>query len=1627
MAEVASPGVRMREKVRSRIERKIIEPPMSKDYAERQWRPEQSVIDIIQNHLDATQIRGEKLFLKLAGIEEKYDPANGRQQKIFFLMDRLHLYPEDREITENAYDQLAKIVPGISPLEQLQEQLKDIPQRPTIMLKISNGEETKYVAYEAIGEFDSSWHIEGFRVQDDGAGFEPDLLAGPGLTMKKGHPRTRGGIGEGLKVSVNRLVADDVNVSIVSSTPDGIWEAKPFHEDGKLKFSVQTSTDTLHTHKGKKSGSLTEVDFTNALSESVDSGHTRKAKLTTMINALDPRIGEGLGKYFVEFSDRVFTPIQKTVDLTVMSDQDAADDHKGIPSLDFRVSQRPSEISRVYVRGVYISERGDTLFDYDLPKWGFTGADRKGVKLSVFREGVRQLIGATTDTQVIQTMVHAMRENTGTLEMNLLWRASLQFTAVQKDLWRQITEETNEFVLGKTIYASMGTKLEDIRTAETNGYKVIMMYKSEHVDFLRSLYKPDDVVVISQLIHNEEVTPPEANVATNVMKLIAPVRIEMMRFLADNPTLLDGLTPNGLEAMSSLPAYQEDETNGSPHNSLPLYYLDKDKRLYVKPEYVERVLLDFPLETATWIALTNVLLESPTFNVPTQNVLTRLLGNGLREANTKLGQLELPNVHIDESGMFVIDFSSREEAHQVQELIAVGQQIERAQRPRSSLEEIQQALTAIRVHMDNQTVYSGQGLKKTLFVNNTLDELEGNRPFKINTTIHTPNNPHYGEARIKLDPYYLVDGTVYKLSDDLTLEPVEATTLSSSQYVSPQVDETPTPDYARFLESLHMALATDKQQPDPFSIIIDPRRTKPLNTTPESPYTNVLSDVLDMYGFLLKSPDKLSTRERAYLSILDFSFFDEYLYPDEATPKVLSLPRDRQRAHFQIDKLTPQAFIPLELEPGEQILLQLTTPSNPSRVVQIEVRRKGDQFTATRVAPDEPAATISRGEKVSTELGNLSCALFGSALKLEGGINYSITAIRGGKIQKPEKLETNRGKKEITVELEIDYRQHVWKDELRNLLDGWANHQDADRLQKPQLTYTVVNTATGEILHNISEKILQALHLPNGQPGTWEIVEFMLKDKGGGFPTEYITILGDSSKSEDEVGKNGEGLKLIMISAVRAGIHAEIASRDWTAKPSFYTKPIKDHEREIHEEFRLLRYDMTWTPDGRYREGSYTRFSLLPKDVLQNGNRLSQEQLNLLNQQLQGTSEQITNWKAWTQIVDARMGDDNEHYGMHRFVLDPKEIGDTTVTVLPERSGKIFEKGITIPEVERGDHFLFGYNIDETIINTRERNTYDGDRLDKALRTYYRNLTDIEVMKAILQHAKEHPQDTTDYYEYQILADLAPIIEFGAKGLWEQAFYEVFGNNAILSLSPIQHRQYAPRIRSKKLDIADVVDIDIEDHRMLNKTRDFSHHISPEIEGAIAMERHLVGRNLVLLPPSLAQFCYDLDVYSSRNYTLEVNVRDIPTSPETNQFLADTTHQVAETMADVLEFLLDNPDPIIGNYIRSITPEEKLREKIRQARNGIPLENVHIKATSWPWLGGVSLLSNTLELKINASLLKRGKTDEENDNISKALVDTIAHELVHLFFGQKDYTKGFQEALVAMAIGGKRLGKMIVN
>lgn len=1435
------------------------------EYGEKTWRPVQSVIDIVQNHLDANTTVYEKKLLRTLGITE-YKPADEQQQRTISALNLLKYAKTPDEIAQ-AQAGLKRLPNGDTPdFQAVKEELEGVEyQLPDLKLKVSNGSEFHYVSYAQVKDLDPQWQVTGFLVDDKGSGFDNQLLGIIGGSTKSDSSGKRGGLGEGLKMSITHLLRSGATVHLVSRNADELWTADPRIENGTVNFTGIAITG----EKGQQQGSTTEVDFATE-------GFDPKLR-EELAGALDPRVGEGLGKYILDFRGEEFFPIVNNGSAELAS--------LAVPQ------------GRIYVRGLLVQESGNTLWSYNLgDKWAIGGRDRKTVKPDALQSTIRTALSSLDNPEQVREIVGLVKGRNPYQETKLL-NENLFVDGERHPQWQQAIAEIFNFSPGKTLFAPANITADQELFARERGFTIIRIppENAQAIALFKKFY-PDQTIALDQLQGTDTGAHPTGERATT--RDTSPVVDTEIPLDPETAAIVQGckdtfhklviaqrlkqLGQGGqplfdTRKLDTVRFVQAPAETHFESDSTQFVYDARKNLVYVRGDIDSQ---NFGVLTDVSVQLLKSLTGRDTFDGKSQEILTQLAGDAVASLRPDLlSELTITptRTKIEQERPTTYPQDKREADERIIELMDM---VDRVNMPNITRAQLDEALASIK---------------------------DAGIPAGIN---------------LNMNRRFYFDGKLYSL----TPADLELSEMRIGKGTPPQLPEEPTSDQPAV-------------EVKPF---FDDTETQALRKLgfPRSGFKKYLRGEGKPFGRGLLNPKPEPDRK--------------ILNPEETEHRI------------QAKEIS---YLPYQLEDGASMRLAYSDGEHEGAIV---IKRRGNKIIATKHV-DGKKEVIPSG-KGSTLFQGSGWDLSNNVISFRPSTEITMKVDRTS-ISSDELTETNRGKDVLGANITLDYGGEVWRDPRRILLDAIQNHIDAKKDVLPDITYTVVD-ASGNV-QQLTREILET------KDESWKIIGMTISDEGAGYPTPYLTVLGKSTKGDEDLGKFGEGLKMLSASAMRQGISVTLSSRDWQASPTSYTQTVKDYETGTDKTFEMLGYDMQWSEEPRI--GSQTHFSFFT--LPDSGNRLTDSQQAEL---AHASGEKNAIWQAWVDVLDPRKADEHGRRGLARYVLpkDDRPHTDGIVTLLTDRAGSVYEKGLLITG-ESTKPRIFGYNVDETIIDTRERNAFNQELLDTYVKEYFNTLTDKEVMRQILETTKQHPG--IDYYEYQFFLfsnEMSP----RTKALWRQTYHEVFGDDAVLSL----------RARLEEFDRIGASMNRFSYGLIGDRDTRGSDDYRQELAKAVGAETHLENGNLQRLPPSLTSFFMD-DVYTSKDFRKELESADIELSGDDKEKLARFVQTTNQLMLTILESLDSHPQG--RAYLETIIPRDQLEMRKAELQS-VTSDDIHVKHATFPALGMVERINNRPVVSLNQSILRAaGET-----------IGTYVHESSHYLSDQNDYVLGFQRFLMALVM-----------
>ena len=1279
-----------------------LEPKIAANYGDLSWRDEQCVIDLLQNHLDANLVRS----------------------------------------TQSG-----------EPFEL-----------PRITLRVSNGTHSKSVSLSEVAHLDESWEISGLRISDHGRGFSHELLGLMGTTTKREHENLRGGLGEGLKMSVNHCVRAGVGVTLKSMNSDGAWIVSPAHLDDTLVFTgqlVEFDRASLPT------GTFTELDFTSCENREF------KAKL---IDCIDPRKGEGLGRYSLEFRDKNLQSIvDKNVELTEF----------GVPP------------GRVYVLGLLVEDqRSDMLFSYNLgDKFAIGGRDRKHVDVVKLQLAINKYLETLEARDKIELIFEALRERKATVEtkwINGPLGTSLKFgSASSLALWKECFEKTFEFKVGESLLATADLDENRKRALKEQGYKLIEV-SPEHNEFIRFIEKiyPDQALTTGALELRLAAAAQSQNADQSPSGKLSPVvwgKLAQIQFDSDWLRV-----PQTQQRVLRMSASSDVARQG-------VIYHQASNQLLVHPAAVVDAPFRYRFLGELLLADARAMSHSPN----TQEVIDQHFRKIGGPESATLQQV-IENHPVLPANL---QFSTEQPA-----AIATLQ-------------------TDIEISIDQLKASLGDSRLTKAEVEERLEKCSA-LVAALGAKLAAPRIIY------RFDDQYF---SIAERGGKYALQPIAQEDFSAP----PTTDER----YQEFAKSsLNTKLVSTQN--------IEPQLFEKLSKGATSKWLNTASHILERHGFFgsfLKSEKNLIR----YTTIRNNTPIVTNFVPTVIEPK----------ANWQTIDLGA-TLVPIDIPEGECRILEIRTGERSESVPLYK-------FEGRIYADLDRKEWRSVSDVVGASLNFSQCDVeFGvSTLILRSNAACEFRLIQPTQ-QKETLLETNRGRNTIETAIDIDYGKGVWDEPRRILFDALQNHVDASRIAPTLKFYVLHRWMNDQVLAEVSAQEFSKLPAE-----TTLLVGFSAEDQGVGYPTPYLQRLGSSTKGTTELGKFGEGLKMIAAASKRMGLHMQLESRDWSATPTVIEKPFKDFERDENKLAALIGYNVAWRNTPRI--GSRTTLSLIPIENLDRPISAHDIRTVLIANFADG--QQAQSWHAWSQALrDLAAG------GEDLVLPEGEKLRlNATTSLLKTRAG-LYEGGMLV-ETKPTENLLGGYDFKLSLTSTRERSRVNTEGLKAAIdKAWVR--PSLEMAKEALRRSRLLGFDTIE------TISIANNNQSSCPAIWRKAFSEEFGENAILSLQSLTDVPY------------------------LNQRT---------IQFAAANERHLPAENLIHLPKRISMMLKS-GVRNSLHFYDQMTKHPLAIDDQLRAAIYSHLKRFNDLFLEALQKVLSNPEKLeVLSGIVNIERINELRVKLR--------------------------------------------------------------------------------------------------
>ena len=309
----------------------------------------------------------------------------------------------------------------------------------------------------------------------------------------------------------------------------------------------------------------------------------------------------------------------------------------------------------------------------------------------------------------------------------------------------------------------------------------------------------------------------------------------------------------------------------------------------------------------------------------------------------------------------------------------------------------------------------------------------------------------------------------------------------------------------------------------------------------------------------------------------------------------------------------------------------------------------------------------------------------------------------------------------LSTSLTLDYGKEIW-DEERLLLDAVQNHLPRDSGGR----YLGLRFKTRDgSWHDYADI---------SRTKDEEIVVLKMFDDGKGYDHRLLGLFHSTKGGEGEAaGKFGEGLKMVTLAALRAGVEANFYSRNWKAEPRLVRQEIDGRvvEQLAFDVTHALKKN-TMDEDPGYDQRSATVFHNPSAKLLKEFRLLSKKVL----------------------AID------------RPAAIERTNVGD----ILSLDGGLIYVRDLLIP----GDHrTLFSYHFQPYEMKVRDRNAIPHAELAQMIAGVLSATEKPDVIRTFLHRAVSVVRTSGSRLPLEFITAFRP----SNGGVWKKVFIELFGEN----------------------------------------------------------------------------------------------------------------------------------------------------------------------------------------------------------------------------------------------------------
>ena len=553
----------------------------------------------------------------------------------------------------------------------------------------------------------------------------------------------------------------------------------------------------------------------------------------------------------------------------------------------------------------------------------------------------------------------------------------------------------------------------------------------------------------------------------------------------------------------------------------------------------------------------------------------------------------------------------------------------------------------------------------------------------------------------------------------------------------------------------------------------------------------------------------------------------------------------------------------------------------------------------------------------------------------------------------------------------IEYGKDEWDNPVRVFQDIVQNHVDASEGAPVQLSYEVEQSGNRAWIRE-DELFSSDIY------ATGKITGIRVEDSGSGYyPSEIATMGASSKRSPLFAGKYGEGQKMVAAAALRGGFQLEYQSavesngtfHGWRAEAVSESRGIVIDGEEIEK--KLVAFDVR-SLETEGTAGSKTTLRLPP----------------------QITEEQERQWVEWLTIIDPRQRDAKGNTGLARYIRQLRKPGSErvynlgSISVLLDEPGAVYENGLRInAKAEAGRLLAFGYDVPE-IVTTRERNSYNADRLRHYFNHALSHATDPVVIDTVLRRVADKKGGTLDTHIGSIMSgyDIA-------KSLWAERAQKIWPGYSVYSSEQIREDIYGDEeFGFAPMDRADA-------RRQLARRED-----------ALKLKANLVHLDKKkLLDVSISNYGgFSKLLPTAESFVQKLETVTVPVPPEVKRVLSETVAESTKVFADMYQKAQKSlTEEQLHHYSIPEYSAKRFNEAVgawSSADAIIERDGVAVAPFGSAFHGKADFEKGVI---FNEGLLLRGQRRE--------LAETSLHEVAHILSRRSDYTEEFVTLLYDVA------------